>query len=83
MALMVADREEAIDVCEQLLAAAHRNGSMFGITAILLWRSYALLRRGDLPEAEESIRAAVDEHARVRLRPARDGLHRPAPRPRS
>ena len=59
MALMIADREEVIDVCEQLLAAAHRNGSMFGITAILLWRSYALYRRGDLPEAEESIRAAV------------------------
>jgi DNA-binding CsgD family transcriptional regulator/tetratricopeptide (TPR) repeat protein len=59
MALMIADHEEAIEVCERLLAAAHRNGSMFGITAILLWRSYVLLRRGDLPEAEESIRAAV------------------------
>jgi DNA-binding CsgD family transcriptional regulator len=32
---------------------------MFGITAILLWRSYVLYRRGDLPEAEESIRQAV------------------------
>jgi DNA-binding CsgD family transcriptional regulator len=59
MALMIADRPEAIDVCEALIGAAHRNGSMFGITAILLWRSYVLYRRGDLPEAEESIRQAV------------------------
>jgi DNA-binding CsgD family transcriptional regulator len=59
MALMIADREEAMDLCEMLMAAAHRNGSMFGITAIVLWRSYVLLRRGDLPEAEESIRTAV------------------------
>ena len=43
MALMIADRDEALDVCEQMLAAAHRNGSMFGITAIRLWRGLRAL----------------------------------------
>jgi len=58
-ALILADREEVMDAWEQMLAAAHRSGSMFGITTIHLWRGYTLGRRGDLPEAEASLRDAV------------------------
>jgi DNA-binding CsgD family transcriptional regulator len=59
-ALILADREEVMDVWEQMLSAAHRAGSMFGITTIYLWRGYTLYRRGDLPEAEASLRDAVE-----------------------
>ncbi len=57
--LMLADREEIMDAWEQMLSTAHRSGSMFGITTIHLWLGYSLYRRGDLPEAEKSLRDAV------------------------
>ena len=73
-----------MDAWEQMLAAAHRNGSMFGITTILLWRGYTLCRRGDLPEAEDSLRDAAEQLPQygygAAAVPAYDG--RP-PRPRS
>ncbi len=58
--LILADREEVMDAWEQMLSAAHSAGSMFGITTIHLWLGYTLYRRGDLPEAEKSLRDAVD-----------------------
>jgi DNA-binding CsgD family transcriptional regulator/Tfp pilus assembly protein PilF len=58
-ALIIADREEVMDAWEQMLSAAHRQGSMAGITTIHLWLGYTLYRRGDLPEAENSLRDAV------------------------
>ena len=58
--LILADREEVMDAWEQMLSVAHRSGSMFGITTIHLWLGYTLFRRGDLPEAEKSLRDAVD-----------------------
>ena len=58
--LILGDREEVMDAWEQMLAAAHRRGSMLGITTILLWRGYTLYRRGDLPEAEQSLRDAAE-----------------------
>ena len=57
--LILADHESVMDAWEQMLAAAHSSGSMFGITTIHLWRGYTLFRRGDLAEAEESLRDAV------------------------
>ncbi len=62
--LILGDREEVMDAWEQMLAAAHRSGSMFGITTILLWRGYTLYRRGDLPEAEQSLRGAAESFPR-------------------
>ncbi|MQA75072.1 MAG: AAA family ATPase [Solirubrobacterales bacterium] len=58
-ALILADREEVMDAWEQMLDQAHRSGSMFGITTIHLWRGYTLYRRGDLLEAEASLRDAL------------------------
>jgi DNA-binding CsgD family transcriptional regulator/tetratricopeptide (TPR) repeat protein len=58
--LILADREEVMDAWEQMLSVAHRQGSMFGITTIHLWLGYTLYRRGDLPEAEKSLREALD-----------------------
>jgi DNA-binding CsgD family transcriptional regulator len=47
-----------------MLQAAHSSGSMFGITTIYLWRGYNLYRRGDLPQAEQSLLDAVDSFPR-------------------
>jgi DNA-binding CsgD family transcriptional regulator/tetratricopeptide (TPR) repeat protein len=58
-ALIQADSEAVMDAWEQMLRGAHASGSMFGITTIHLWRGYTLYRRGDLAEAEESLRDAV------------------------
>jgi DNA-binding CsgD family transcriptional regulator len=62
--LFYADREEVMDAWEQMLRAAHVSGSMFGITTIYLWRGYTLYLRGDLPEAEQSLRDAVESFPR-------------------
>jgi DNA-binding CsgD family transcriptional regulator len=59
-ALLIADREQSDDPWAPMIAEAHRRGSMFGITTIYLWHGYALLRRGDLLEAEASLRAAIE-----------------------
>jgi DNA-binding NarL/FixJ family response regulator len=62
--LIYADREEVMDAWEQMLRAAHESGSMFGITTIYLWRGFTLYRRGELPEAERSLRDAVESFPR-------------------
>ncbi|HEX4760605.1 MAG TPA: hypothetical protein VH256_07390, partial [Thermoleophilaceae bacterium] len=57
--LAVADRDEAVESLDHQRADAHRRGSLFPTLAVHLWRGYALLRRGDLPEAEESLKQAA------------------------
>src|SRR3954447_4355549 len=57
--LAVADRDEALQSLDHQRADAHRRGSLFSTLAVHLWRGYALLRRGDLPEAEESLKQAA------------------------
>jgi DNA-binding NarL/FixJ family response regulator len=59
--LAVADRDESLQAFDRQLADAHRRGSLFGALAVHLWRGYALLRRGELPEAEESLTLAGEE----------------------
>ena len=59
-ALMLADTEEVQDAWEQMLATAHSRGSLVGITTILLWKGYSDWRRGDLAEAEQQLRTAID-----------------------
>ena len=59
--LAVADRDEALATFDVQMADAHRRGSLFGALAVHLWRGYALLRRGELPEAIESLRRAEEE----------------------
>jgi DNA-binding CsgD family transcriptional regulator len=58
--LMLADTDEVQDAWEQMLAIAHSRGSLFGITTILLWKGYSDWRRGDLAEAEQQLRTAID-----------------------
>ena len=59
--LIHADREEVMDVWAEMLEESHRRGSLFAVSSIHLWRGYTLLRRGELAEAEASLRAARGE----------------------
>jgi DNA-binding NarL/FixJ family response regulator len=47
---------------DAVAAAAHRKGSLFSVLGLHLWHGWTLLARGDLVEAEELIRQAVDEN---------------------
>jgi DNA-binding NarL/FixJ family response regulator len=59
--LVLADREEALDAWDASLADAHGHGSLFAKSAISLWRGFTMYRRGELAEAEESLRTGFDE----------------------
>ena len=59
--LVAAERPEARDVWEQALARSHRQGSMFGVLTVQLWRGFTQLRHGELPAAEESLRAGIEQ----------------------
>ncbi len=61
MPLAYADREEALTAWEASARAAHRRGSVFDVSGVHLWRGATLLHRGELDEAEEDLRAAVDD----------------------
>jgi DNA-binding CsgD family transcriptional regulator len=58
--LVFADRPEAIEAWELARADAHARGSLFAISSLDLWFGYTLLRRGELADAEASLRAALD-----------------------
>jgi DNA-binding CsgD family transcriptional regulator len=55
--LAVADRPEAIDAADRALAEAHRAGSLFDLTSVALGRGFTLYWRGELADAEESLRS--------------------------
>jgi DNA-binding CsgD family transcriptional regulator len=57
--LLEADRPEVMDVWEQASRDAHRRGSLFGLIGTNLWRGNALLRNGELLEAEASLERAA------------------------
>jgi DNA-binding NarL/FixJ family response regulator len=59
----MADRDEAIGIADDMLARAHERGSQFGVLAVSLWRGWLDLRRGDLVDAVDSLRQALDELA--------------------
>jgi DNA-binding CsgD family transcriptional regulator len=61
--LVFANRREVEGVYERALRDAHAVGSLIWITGITLWHGWALLREGELPDAERSLRASV-EHAK-------------------
>lgn len=59
--LVDADHPATMDLWEEALADAHRQGSLGSILGIQLWRGYTLLRRGDLGEAGVALdRAGID-----------------------
>ena len=64
LALVVADRDEVMDEWEKALADARQRGSLFAISGINMWRGYTHLYRGELAEAEASLRTAYDEFQR-------------------
>ena len=59
--LVAADRPEAMVMWDRALARAHRQGGMFGVMTVHLWRGFAQLRYGELAEAESSLRAGVEQ----------------------
>jgi DNA-binding CsgD family transcriptional regulator len=59
--LALADRDEALDAWRVSLADAHRRGSLYSVSAIHLWHGFTLYRRGELTEAEASLRSGLDE----------------------
>jgi DNA-binding CsgD family transcriptional regulator len=59
--LVLADRDEALGVWDDMLADAHRRGSLFGALGVHLWRGWTLTHRGDLGEAEASLHKAREE----------------------
>jgi DNA-binding CsgD family transcriptional regulator len=60
MVLVWADREEGLAALDALRAHAHRNGSLFTANGMHMWRGFALHARGDLAEAAEDVRTAVE-----------------------
>jgi DNA-binding CsgD family transcriptional regulator len=61
LTLVLADRDEADAAWDEALAIAHRQGSLFSLSGINLWRGFTLHRRGELAEAEDLLRNALDE----------------------
>jgi DNA-binding CsgD family transcriptional regulator len=61
LVLALADRDEALDGWEALLQDARARGSLPSKAAISLWGGYALLRRGELADAESSLHDALEE----------------------
>jgi DNA-binding NarL/FixJ family response regulator len=56
--LVLADRAEEDEAWEALLQDGRVRGSLVSKASISLWRGYALYRRGELDDAESSLRAA-------------------------
>jgi DNA-binding CsgD family transcriptional regulator len=59
--LVFADREEALYWWEAARTDAHRRGSLFAISALNLWLGFTEYWRGDLEQAEQSLRTALGE----------------------
>ncbi len=55
LALELGERPEADPCWDAALAIAHRNGSLFAISSVQMWRGLGLLRRGDLREADRHL----------------------------
>ena len=62
--LVIADREEAVQAWEQALAVAHRRGSIFESAGLHLWYGFTQYWRGELSDAEATLRTAMDELGR-------------------
>ena len=59
--LVAAERPEALDLWDRALARSHEQGSMFGVLSVQLWRGFTELHHGDLEDAEESLRAGIEQ----------------------
>ena len=59
--LVAAERPEALDLWDRALGRSHEQGSMFGVLSVHLWRGFTELHHGDLEDAEESLRAGIEQ----------------------
>ena len=59
--LVLADRDEALDAWDAAMDEAHRLGSAFAVCGVDLWRGWTWLQRGELAEAEDALRRALEE----------------------
>jgi DNA-binding CsgD family transcriptional regulator len=59
--LALADHDEALRVWDQAMSAARRLGSQPGACSVNLWRGWTWLQRGELGEAETSLREAGEQ----------------------
>ncbi|HEX8053371.1 MAG TPA: AAA family ATPase [Thermoleophilaceae bacterium] len=59
--LVLAERREGTEVWDACFADAHRRGSLFGAMGAHMWHGWTLIRLGNLPEAEASLRTALTE----------------------
>lgn len=59
--LVFADREEAVHWWEVARADAHRRGSLFAVSALGLWWGFTQYWRGELVDAEDSLRTALGD----------------------
>ena len=57
----VADRPEATAHWEQCLAYANRGGSLFATLTVHIWGAWTLYEQGEVPDAEQAIRAGQEE----------------------
>jgi tetratricopeptide (TPR) repeat protein len=60
--LVVTDYPDETGIWQRALDDSHRRGSLFAVSSTHMWHGFALLRRGELAEAEESLRASYDEY---------------------
>jgi DNA-binding CsgD family transcriptional regulator len=59
--LVLAEHPEADAAWEVAHLEAHRRGSLHAVSSIHLWHGFTLLQRGDLVDAETSLREAQEE----------------------
>jgi DNA-binding CsgD family transcriptional regulator len=59
--LMIADRAEALESWDAMLAETHVHGSLFAVLTVHLFRGYTLLLHGELEEGDRSVETAVEE----------------------
>jgi DNA-binding NarL/FixJ family response regulator len=59
--LALADDDSAPAMWDAAMSAARRRGSLYAICAVNIWRGWTWLRRGELAEAEASLREAHEQ----------------------
>jgi DNA-binding CsgD family transcriptional regulator len=58
--LVLADHDAALPAWEQALGRAQRLGSLDAVSGVHMWRGWTWFRRGELREAEDSLRLALE-----------------------
>ena len=59
--LVLADDDEALAVWDAAMTVARQHGSLYSTCAVNIWRGWTWLQRGELAEAEASLREAHEQ----------------------